>query len=248
MEGGFCQQEELKRCTDPLKILTNNRDLGFATTEKELGKLCPDLLDGLQCIDNFTRRCLDSTHRDFFHMLYAGTKQVIVDLCEDQHYQQEYLDHAPCMRVVQTGYEQCAMDYQSQMHGEDVSGGAVATFDMTEHSGDLCCSFKQYLNCSHSVVKRKCGDQTAKFTSGFLNTMAGPLIQGYCLNYQPGACDTAEEAFPRSDVSDASSGVQTTTTASVQFSQNSASVQFTRSSATRHLASAFLLALPVMIL
>jgi len=41
MEGGFCQQEELKRCTDPLKILTNNRDLGFATTEKELGKLCP---------------------------------------------------------------------------------------------------------------------------------------------------------------------------------------------------------------
>lgn len=39
--GGFCQQEELKRCTDPLKILTNNRDLGFATTEQELGKLCP---------------------------------------------------------------------------------------------------------------------------------------------------------------------------------------------------------------
>ena len=46
-----------------------------------------DLLDGLLCIDNFTRRCLDSTHRDFFHMLYAGTKQVIVDLCEDKHYQ-----------------------------------------------------------------------------------------------------------------------------------------------------------------
>ena len=50
----------------------------------------------------------------------------------------EYLDHAPCMRVVQTGYEQCAMDYQSQINSEDGSDGAVATFDMTEQSGDLC--------------------------------------------------------------------------------------------------------------
>ena len=42
------------------------------------------------------------------------------------------------MRVVQTGYEQCAMDYQSQINSEDGSDGAVATFDMTEQSGDLC--------------------------------------------------------------------------------------------------------------
>ena len=63
---------------------------------------------------------------------------ILMNLCLFVFMVKEYLDHAPCMRVVQTGYEQCAMDYQSQMHGEDVSGGAVATFDMTEHSGDLC--------------------------------------------------------------------------------------------------------------
>ena len=45
------------------------------------------LIDGLRCIDNFTSRCLDAQHREFFHMLYAGTKQVIVDLCEDEDYQ-----------------------------------------------------------------------------------------------------------------------------------------------------------------
>lgn len=46
------------------------------------------LIDGLHCIDNFTMRCLDAQHREFFHMLYAGTKQVIVDLCQDPDYQQ----------------------------------------------------------------------------------------------------------------------------------------------------------------
>jgi len=45
------------------------------------------LIDGLRCIDNFTGRCLDAQHREFFHMLYAGTKQVIVDLCQDEDYQ-----------------------------------------------------------------------------------------------------------------------------------------------------------------
>merc|ERR1712071_639043 len=94
-------------------------------------------------------------------------------------------------------------------------------------------------------------------TSGFLNTMAGPLIQGYCLNYQPGACNTADEAFPRSDVNDAPSGARTTmamkktttttTPASVQFAQDSASVQFSRSSASHLMASVLMLALPIIL-
>ena len=36
-----CQQDSLTRCTDPLKVLTNNRDLGFAATKHELNSLCP---------------------------------------------------------------------------------------------------------------------------------------------------------------------------------------------------------------
>ena len=39
--GGSCQQDALTKCTDPLKILTNNRDLGFAANEEELGVICP---------------------------------------------------------------------------------------------------------------------------------------------------------------------------------------------------------------
>ena len=51
------------------------------------------LIDGLRCIDNFTGRCLDAQHREFFHMLYAGTKQVIVDLCQEEDYQRGKRTH-----------------------------------------------------------------------------------------------------------------------------------------------------------
>ena len=45
------------------------------------------LMDGLRCIDDFTLRCLDREHRAYFNTLYAGTTQVIVDLCQEGPYQ-----------------------------------------------------------------------------------------------------------------------------------------------------------------
>ena len=44
-------------------------------------------MDGLRCIDDFTLRCLDREHRAYFNTLYAGTTQVIVDLCQEGTYQ-----------------------------------------------------------------------------------------------------------------------------------------------------------------
>ena len=45
------------------------------------------LMEGLRCIDDFTVRCLDREHRAYFNTLYAGTTQVIVDLCQEGSYQ-----------------------------------------------------------------------------------------------------------------------------------------------------------------
>jgi len=110
-----CAPAAMSKCTDPLKVVTDNKDLGFATSKEELIKMCPKLMDGLRCIDDFTLRCLDREHRAYFNTLYAGTTQVIVDLCQEGPYQSDYLRHAPCMRLVQSGYERCAADYQTRI-------------------------------------------------------------------------------------------------------------------------------------
>ena len=51
------------------------------------------LMDGLRCIDDFTLRCLDREHRAYFNTLYAGTTQVIVDLCQEGPYQSGTFTH-----------------------------------------------------------------------------------------------------------------------------------------------------------
>ena len=101
-------------------------------------------MEGLKCIDDFTIKCLDNEHRAYFNTLYAGTTQVIVDLCQEGPYQKgitsyhrlgikkvkaftflvtDYLKHAPCMRQVQAGYEQCASSYQERIKTLSASAG-----------------------------------------------------------------------------------------------------------------------------
>ncbi len=50
------------------------------------------LMEGLRCIDEFTLKCLDREHRAYFNTLYAGTTQVIIDLCKEGEYQKGQLN------------------------------------------------------------------------------------------------------------------------------------------------------------
>merc|ERR1711997_857279 len=130
-----CAPAAMSRCTDPLKVVTDNRDLGFATSMDELQEMCPKLMEGLRCIDDFTVRCLDREHRAYFNTLYAGTTQVIVDLCQEGSYQSDYLRHAPCMRQVQSGYERCASEYQQRIKSLNSGAGDHAQ-GRSEEYGD----------------------------------------------------------------------------------------------------------------
>lgn len=204
-----CHPQAMAQCTDPLKVVTDNKDLGFATSKHELGKMCPKLMDGLRCIDNFTFRCLNREHRAYFNTLYAGTTQVIVDLCTEGRYQMDYLRHAPCMREVQSGYEQCASDYQlriktlnkqSAKSETSVRGeGEINEAEDEKNVQLLCCSFQRYLYCSEKVVNSTCGPETARFTKSFLDRMSGPLIQGHCQANERESCDNGNQLSQSDD-------------------------------------------------
>lgn len=67
-------------------FVLENADKHYCYTDFPL-HACRKLMDGLRCIDDFTLRCLDREHRAYFNTLYAGTTQVIVDLCQEGTYQ-----------------------------------------------------------------------------------------------------------------------------------------------------------------
>lgn len=191
-----CKNSDIAECVGLLEVLTNN-DLGFAASVDELNRMCPVLLNGLQCIDNYTRRCLTPKHREYFNKLYAGTIRVIKDLCNTKgKYQQEYIRHAPCMRQVNPKYNQCSEAYHKKTANLNQINDAVVQLTEEEKNRNvitLCCSFQEYLQCSERVVYETCGNETALFTKAFLDRMAGPIVQFKCVKYAPGSqvCENA---------------------------------------------------------
>ncbi|XP_037092777.1 uncharacterized protein LOC119112644 [Pollicipes pollicipes] len=182
-----CTREAMSRCSEPLRVLTDNRDLGFAATERELSRLCPTLMEGIDCMENFAVDCLKPHHRSYFNTLYAGTQRLISGLCSPGDYQTEYLLHAPCMRTVQRGYEVCADEYHSQMDLITIDSPAADAGDSSVQIQMLCCSFKSYLHCSQQAVMHRCGIGTANFTKNFLERLAGPLVQTHCAGFTHGS-------------------------------------------------------------
>ncbi|XP_075219606.1 uncharacterized protein LOC142323620 [Lycorma delicatula] len=191
-----CGEEMLVKCSYPLKTIFNdNQDLSFATKKEELEQLCPDLNEGLRCIDEYTRKCLEPHQRSHFNLLYTDTSMVIQEICKQTPYQEEFLRHAPCMRLVKEDYEECTNNYQQKlqaMNNQSLQGG-----DSEQKVKKLCCSFQEYLRCSKAIVMDRCGEDTATFTEGFLRRMSTSLIKIHC------------EKYPiESECVDADSGVQ----------------------------------------
>ena len=44
-------------------------------------------MEGLDCMDDFTLKCLSPDYRDYYNMLYAKTTGLIIDLCVEAEYQ-----------------------------------------------------------------------------------------------------------------------------------------------------------------
>ncbi|XP_047370507.1 uncharacterized protein LOC124957543 isoform X1 [Vespa velutina] len=182
--GEECGHEELTRCARPLKKISNN-DLSFVTKKEDLQELCPDIQAGMKCIKTYTVKCMKDKQREHFNSLYTGTNQAIMELCQDGPYQDEYLQHAPCMQKVKNEYDLCYKKYEKttqEMERENRTAGAYGSLK------SVCCAFKEYLDCSHHTVRRQCGDDTARFTKEFLDRMSDSLLKTHCASYSQKEC------------------------------------------------------------
>ncbi|XP_059608183.1 uncharacterized protein LOC132256021 [Phlebotomus argentipes] len=194
-----CGQDELVQCARPLQVLSATSELSFVSTKEELDKLCPDLHFGLHCIRSYTRRCMSIYQRDHFNKLYHGTSQVIHELCEEGPNQEDFLRHAPCMRLVKRQYETCSTTYQATMSriGQIVPEPSETSATPDDHNltrahsyemeriKTVCCAFKDYIDCSEQVVRLACGEETANYTRRFLDKMSSSLMTMHCEDYGP---------------------------------------------------------------
>ncbi|XP_057331396.1 uncharacterized protein LOC130671493 [Microplitis mediator] len=182
--GHECGQENLIKCARPLGKITDNNNLGFVTTKNELQALCPDLQSSMKCINSYTKNCMPDEQRQNFYSLYQGVNIAIKELCQEGSYQDAFLKHAPCMQKVQTDYELCSKRYQQSVIELESKNKTKSS----ENIKSVCCAFREFLECSHHTVRRKCGEETAEFTKDFLDRMSDSLIKVHCSPYTQSEC------------------------------------------------------------
>ncbi|XP_003695281.1 uncharacterized protein LOC100869913 isoform X1 [Apis florea] len=184
-----CGHERLVRCGRPFERINTN-DLSFVAKKEELQQLCPDFEAGMKCIQTYTFDCMEEKQREHFNSLYVGTNKVVMELCQDGPYQDEFLQHAPCMQKVQPKYELCYKKYQKTTQ-------EIERRNNTNLNGSLkslCCGFKEFLECSHHTVRRQCGDDTARFAKDFLDRMSSSLLRVHCAPYTDEVCAIGNSA------------------------------------------------------
>ncbi|XP_029038277.1 uncharacterized protein LOC114873775 isoform X1 [Osmia bicornis bicornis] len=185
-----CGHERLVKCGRPFERISNS-DLSFATKKEDLQRLCPDFEAGIKCIQTYTFDCMKEKQREHFSSLYAGTNKVVMELCQDGPYQDEFLKHAPCMQKVQPEYELCSKKYHRTTQEIERSNHTVS---LNASLKSLCCGFKEFLECSHHTVRRQCGDDTAQFAKEFLDRMSISLLKEHCGAYTEKVCSIGSDA------------------------------------------------------
>ncbi|CRK94525.1 CLUMA_CG008028, isoform A [Clunio marinus] len=207
-----CGHEELSRCAKPLQLLQSTTDLSFAPKREELSKLCPEFHSGLRCIGSYTRRCMTQMQREEFNKIYQGTNELIKELCREGDYQNEFLKHSPCLQTVKPLHIKCAERYQQTMSSIFKASANQTTHKQQQHhsvhkkddddgGNDIenvkivCCSFKEYLDCSEDVTRRTCGMDTGLFIRDFIHRMSDTLMQNYCEEYYKGSNHCPKNKF-----------------------------------------------------
>ncbi|XP_076764054.1 uncharacterized protein LOC143431310 [Xylocopa sonorina] len=179
-----CGHERLAKCGRPLEKISSNDFTSFVVNKEELQRLCPDFEAGIKCIQTYTFDCMQEKQREHFNSLYAGTNKVIMELCQDGPYQDEFLRHTQCMQKAQPEYELCYKKYQKTT--QEIERKNHTSVDGTLKP--LCCGFKEFLECSHHTVRRQCGDDTAQFAKDFFDRMSSSLLREHCVPYTEEVC------------------------------------------------------------
>ncbi|CAL1277858.1 unnamed protein product [Larinioides sclopetarius] len=175
-----CNDSDLRGCMEELKVLTNNQDLAFAQTERELSQTCGHLQDAMQCVNNFTSRCFDESQRELYRTLTSGAQQLLADLCtQGSGFRSKYLLHASCYRNLSSEYRKCADSYLTQQ--ETAKKEEMPVKDKLRKS---CCLFDGYKECTRVAVLHKCSPEAADLGEQIVTKAGGPLVQTHCANFK----------------------------------------------------------------
>ncbi|GAU93410.1 hypothetical protein RvY_05358-1 [Ramazzottius varieornatus] len=180
--NGECSELEFSECLKSFDTILAHQNLGFAVTENELNTACRYLKDGVNCIDQFVKRCTrDKFARESLTGSVKGAFDILDLLCEDTYHRNQYLQHAECYRRIASQIEDC-MKPMRNMGLRRQNQDEKSKVDET-----VCCAYQNATECIHQVSEKECNDRAATFLKNYTDRAAQPITM-QCRGFDSKVC------------------------------------------------------------
>ncbi|EEB10827.1 conserved hypothetical protein [Pediculus humanus corporis] len=204
-----CGQKDYDRCVRLADPLLTDPHLIFPDNMADVDNVCRTWSKFVDCIKSYIDRCFTESRRNQFNKAVESPVDSIYQMCTSSTYQQEYLQHASCLKSTLTEDIHCGVYYKQLV--AHVQGPR----DMGR--SDLCCSHHRFRECVLTETRRACDGKvsaTSKMVASafsrqildkalsFLREQCSSYLpgQGECPGYVPPSVTRQDENYGKSSV------------------------------------------------
>lgn len=159
----------------------------LAETAKELEQHCKLFRGQLQCLQNFTRKCLEGIPKGAVAIAVGAASDEYDILCNTTSpIHKEFLDNVKCINKAGPEVRKCIQDFFVDLH-------RASTAPVKQQIGYSCCYYQDFVQCTEKRLTSKCDSPAAvKYLNLIIENVIGEGLSLVCGKYEKDACD----AFP----------------------------------------------------
>ncbi|CAD7084213.1 unnamed protein product [Hermetia illucens] len=171
-----------------LKFLSISK---IPVTKSEIVGKCDVFQQGMKCIDEYTKKCIEAEKRKLFDSTVFGAKSFLKKLCYDSHFQADYLRHKECFVFIEDDWQRCSSQFLTilteELHSVDNRSKNISNKFM-----QFCCSRYAYEQCIGNSAKIKCHKTSANFVENVVQILSRERHFHNCKRYEDLLCSSAE--------------------------------------------------------
>ncbi|XP_077536642.1 uncharacterized protein LOC144148992 [Haemaphysalis longicornis] len=160
-----------------------------AETAEQLQKDCKLFSGELECLQNFTKKCLDGLPKAVISIMIEASSDEYDILCDETApRQKEYLDSAKCINRAGPEVRTCVQDFFVDLH-------RASKAPAKQQVAYSCCYYLDFLECTEKRLTSKCDLPAAiKYFKLIFENVLGDVLNVACSKYKKDS--SACEALP----------------------------------------------------
>ncbi|XP_063706639.1 uncharacterized protein LOC134835652 [Culicoides brevitarsis] len=155
-------------------------------TREQVVSRCKLFTRGIACTNRYLDKCSTPEHKRIVQNEIYGANKLYEYLCDDMHFQREFLKNKQCFVDIQKDWSVCEKGYK------EILKELVAHKKKDNlHFMDYCCARAAYEDCSTKIARYKCRSGSYLFVAKIAEIISTDKRFGDCKHVEKTFCSSA---------------------------------------------------------